>query len=74
MSAPSRDRSRGRPTFGFPLPLGSPFLFPFARKESARAVTRSSCGADDMMRQADRDVCASQFHHGAHGVDGVKAV
>ena len=48
MSAPSRDRSRGSPTFGFPLPLGSPFLFPFARKESARAVTRSSCGADDM--------------------------
>jgi hypothetical protein len=64
----------GNPTFGFPLPLGSPFLFPFSRKDSARAVTRSSCGTDDLVRRAERDACASQLDHGAHGVGGVKAV
>lgn len=25
-----RLRSRGNPTFGFPLPLGTPFLFPIS--------------------------------------------
>jgi len=73
-SAVSRDRSMGNPTFGFPLPLGSPFLFPFSRKDSARAVMRSSCGADDMRRQAERDACASQLDHRPHSVGGVKAV
>src|SRR5678809_208372 len=73
-SAPSRDRSRGNPTFGFPLPLGSPFLFPFSRKDSAPAVTRSARDADDLVRQPERDAGASQLDHGAHGVGGVKAV
>jgi hypothetical protein len=29
--APSKSRSRGNPTFGFPLPRGTPLLFPFPK-------------------------------------------
>ena len=49
--AQPRDRSRGNPTFGFPLPQGTPFLFPFPVRLSCSAVQRyrSACDADDLV-------------------------
>jgi RHS repeat-associated protein len=75
-AAQSRDRSRGNPTFGFPLPRGTPFLFPFSPRTLSVADRRprSASSPDQLVRQLGVDARATQLDHGAHRVGGVEAV
>ncbi len=57
MFAQMRDRSRGNPTFGFPLPRGTPFLFPFPQGLPGvfDPRLRSVFGDMQLVRQLDVD-------------------
>ena len=59
-----RESSRGNPTFGFPLPHGTPFLFPFPEGLSAVAVQcrRINSNADERVRQAPEKAYTPEFY------------